>query len=154
MATRVWRPSSPKKVTILVRMPPQHSELEGVGKVPIKFEYTGQCGMKWTIISHIKHWNPMRASKDMATLICKFWEPWKTNFIFLHFRWCWYRFWCFFDFQDHHLFICCPIKLNYGNPEIENALDFLKFIKTHILHVFLTTNLHITKIIFITWNEN
>ena len=25
---------------------PFHSELEGVGKVPIRSEYTGQCGMK------------------------------------------------------------------------------------------------------------
>ena len=114
-----------------------HSELEGVWKVPIKSEYTGQCGMKWTIISHNKHWNPMRASKDMATLICKFWEPWKTNFIFLHFRWCWYRFWCFFDFQGHHLFICCPIKLNYGNPEIENDLMFLKIHKNSYFTCFL-----------------
>ena len=28
------------------RAPTVHSGLEGVGKVPIKSEYTGQCGMK------------------------------------------------------------------------------------------------------------
>ena len=97
--------------------------------VPIRSEYTGQCGMIWTIIWHILHWNVMRASKDMATLICKFWEPWKTNFVFLHFRWCWYRFWPFFYSQGRHLFICFPIILNYGNPETESVLLLLKINK-------------------------
>ena len=104
----------------------RHSELEGVGEVPIRSEYTGQCGMNWTTIWHIIHWNPMRALKDMATLICNFWEPWKTNFIFLHFRLYWFRFWQLFDFQGCHLIFSDQIEVNYGNPESENALLLLR----------------------------
>ena len=103
------------------------------------FDYCTLNGAKSALKRGASCQNLMPHFWDMGTLTYFFWEPWKTNFIFLHFRWYWYRFWCFFDFQGHHLFICCPIKLNYGNPEIENALMFLKILKnsdfTHFLNL-------------------
>ena len=83
-----------------------------------------------------------------------FWEPWKTNFIFLHFYDAnsdsdpfWISRVAIYMLFVQLIWIMTTLKLKM-------LCCIWKFLKTHILYDCLSTSLHITKIIFIIWNEN
>ena len=73
------------RLNILQAKEPHHSAFLSVGKVTVKSEYTGHSGIEWPLICHKNQKKLTRVSKDMATLTCLFWEPWKTKYRFNRF---------------------------------------------------------------------